>query len=91
MKIFSYAALKATFFNDLSFVCFLAYVSKVSPFLNANTMFCKGSNLLHRSTLNKDLSCLGILIFFGLPTLGRFVTVLNLKNFLHTAKAAFFE
>ena len=54
-------------------------------------MFCKDSNLLHRSTLNKDFSCLGVLIFFGLPTLVRFFTVLNLKDFLHTAKAAFFE
>ena len=71
-------------------VCF-ANASKVRLFFHANTMFCKGSNLLHHSTLNKDFSCLGVLIFFGLPTLGRFFTVLNLKNFLHTAKAAFCE
>ena len=70
---------------------FFANVSKVSTFLHANTMFCRGSNSLHHSTLNKNLSCLGILIFLGLPTLGRFFTVLNVKNFLDTAKAAFFE
>ena len=72
-------------------VVFFANVSKGRHFLHSNTMFCKGSNLLHHSALIKDLSCLGILIFSGLPTLGRFFMVLNLKNFLRTVKAAFFE
>ena len=45
---------------------FFANVSKVNLLARQHNV-CKGSNLLHRSTLNKDLSCPDILIFIGLP------------------------
>ena len=83
--------LQKLYFLMIFLAVFFANASKVRLFLHASTMFCKGSNLLHHSTLNKDFSCPGVLIFIGLPILVRFFTVLNLKNFLHTAKATFFE
>ena len=62
----------------------------LTPML-ANTMFCKRSNLIHRSVLIKDLSCLGVLDFSGLSARGSFLTFLDWYNFLRTAKAALFE